>query len=674
MRESQLTTILSLLWVAGAGAQEMAVDSAAPSSVASRDSAAPGREAVLEGREVVATRDVPGSSRVIGREELERSASLAEALGREPGVLVRSSGGLGGFSTLSLRGSPSEQVEVFLDGVPLGGSAGSKVDVGPVPLDGLDRARILQAGSEGSEGAPRLELVSRRGWARLGGSLRTGSFGERAASGWWGDADGATTVSGWWETSRNDYPFPWDNGTRYNTADDGIRRLANNDFTGWGAAGAWRPAEEWEGSLRLEGSDRGLSSPLVADPQARWDRQSVQGRLRWARTDEWGRNLELSWRRGWSHWRDPDLSEGYESSKASRERADDGDFSASLERRSGGWFDPRGAIAFRWEGSDRRSVGAQDVAVTPDGSRATASGTLGWSGRDGDRLGAEMSAREDLARDQWEFSTAMGTTVGSPDTSTLKAASRAQVRLWARQGIFTEWVSGAWRERLPDFSEWMGDNGGGLPRPSLGPEKSTTFEWGGRTEPGDLRLDLAGWYADYRDPILSEMAGSSPLVVHVNGPGYEVAGLDAAGSWCGRILSARLAGTLQKARIRDPNPSLDGKEPRRTPRWKGSAELSAQPGAGFRLGYSLDAQGETWATELNTADDHRPGRVLHGVWIRWKRGPVALSAAVRNLTDVHTEDDEDLPLSGRQFQARLEFDFARSPSATITNQKENEKP
>lgn len=626
------------------------------------------REAVLEGRVVSSDgKDAPSGTIRLTRDDLSRSASLADALGREPGVLVRSTGGLGGFSTLSLRGSPSEQVEVLLDGVPLGGSAGSTVDVGPIPLDGLERAEILQAASDGSGGAPRLELTSRKGWARVGGSTRIGSFGEKAVSGWWGDASGKASVSSWWETSQNDYPFPWDNGTKYNTSDDGIRRLSNNDYTGWGAAGAWRPSEQWEGSVRLDGSRRGLSSPLLADPQGRWNRDALQGDLRWTGTGDCHQAAEASWRRGWSRWTDHDQSSGYQASTASRETADDGNLSWSVARRAGGWWDPRAALALRWEQSQRRSLGEQEVAETPDGSRASASASLGWSGRQSERWGMDLLARGDLARDERDFSMALSGATDAPDTVLWRKAGRAQGRIWAQQGRLREWMSVSVRERLPDFSEWMGDNGAGLPKLSLKPEKSATLELGTKAEFSRASVEFSLWYADYRDPILTTTAGTSPLIVHENGPGYAAAGADATASGNWHFLSGKVSGTVQKARIRDSNASLDGNEPRRTPRWKGSAELASDLPLGLRVGYTLDVQGSTWATELNSNDDYRPGRVLHGIWLRWKRGPVTATISVRNITNVHTEDIEDLPLSARQYQARLEVDFAHGPSKQDSN-------
>ena len=659
-------------------AQEAALDSVAQ-AVPSVDTSAP-HEAKLEGREVVAVPvGDPSSGGIrISRDELSRAPTLADALSREPGVLVRSAGGLGGFSTLSLRGSPSAQVEVRLDGVPLGGSAGSSVDLGPFALDGLERAEIVQAGWAGSDGSGRLDLVSRQGWARLGGSVRTGSFGEKGASGWWGDASGKAAVSGWWETSRNDYPFPWDNLTKVdNTGDDGIRRLSNNDYSGWGVAGVARPTEGMDASVRWEGSDKGVSSPSLPNPQGRWKRQSVQADIRREDDGIWRNDFEGSWRRGWSGWRDTARSTGYRADIASDETADDANASWSLHREAGGWMDPRLSVAGRWESSRRVSVGEVATAVTPNASRATASAGVGWSGKAGDLFGADLEGRWDLARDGRDFQIGLDGVSASSDTAFWRQARRGQIRIWSRlDQNLSGWVSGSARERLPDFSEWMGDNGAGLPNPGLKPERSAMLElgsrWAGRVGSASLSL----WQAIYKDPIEAITAGSSPLIVHQNASGYQAVGLDAKMSFSIWRLGGVATTTLEKARTENPNPALNGNEPALTPRWKSSLEATANLDFGFTAGYTLDAQGQTWATDLNSPDDFRTVRILHGIWLRWKHRSLAVSAIVRNLTDFHPQDMQDLPLSGRQYQIRLDFDFARRSSTPTdislsNNQTEN---
>jgi hypothetical protein len=641
-------------------AQEMAFDSLA------RDTGMT-REPVLERREVSGTSlGDPTRGVVLSREDLSVASTLSSALARIPGVQVLASGGMGSYTTLSLHGSPPEQVEVYLDGVPLGGSNGSTVDVGPYPLDGLQRAEIFQAGEEGSGASPRLDLVSRRGWSDWGGSVGIGSFGERSASGRWGDSSGRVAVAGWWETSQNDYPFMSDNNTPDNPSDDAIKKLSNNDFTGKGAFLGWRPSETLEGSVRWEASDQGLSTPLETNSLGRLDRQALQADLRKVDTGAWSDILEGSWRRGWSDWKDPTQSSGYLADIASDETSDDANASWSLRRRSGGWFDPRAWAGLRWEHSQRRSLGLQRAPETPDGNRSSGTLGLGWAGKTSDRFGADLEGRMDIGRDERDFLVALDSTPPIPDTVIWHHVWRGQARAWARWGEWSGWISASGKERVPDFSEWMGDNGSGLPNLGLKPEKSETVEIGSGWDQSGMHATLSVWDAEYEDPIeVDQAGGNSPLTIHRNEPGYEAAGLD--GRLWGKIgrFAGFAGGTLQKARTDDPNPALNGSVPRNTPRWKGSVAATADLGWGSTLGYTLDAQGSTWESEPNTSDVYRPGRAIHGIWLRWHRGQVSVLLAARNLTDVHTQDLWNLTLSGRQYQSQVDVDFDANRSSTI---------
>ena len=73
----------------------------------------------------VDTEQTPAFITVIEREQFEgKMEDIAEVMEKEAGIQVRQSGGLGSFSSVSLRGSTSEQVMVFLDGVLLNDASG----------------------------------------------------------------------------------------------------------------------------------------------------------------------------------------------------------------------------------------------------------------------------------------------------------------------------------------------------------------------------------------------------------------------------------------------------------------------------------------------------------------------------------------------------------------------
>jgi hypothetical protein len=74
--------------------------------------------------------------------EVTDAASLIEPL---PGVHVRRLGADDGFATLSIRGSSSTQVAVYLAGVPLSGGADPMLDLATLPLWPGARARVYRS-------------------------------------------------------------------------------------------------------------------------------------------------------------------------------------------------------------------------------------------------------------------------------------------------------------------------------------------------------------------------------------------------------------------------------------------------------------------------------------------------------------------------------------------------
>lgn len=86
--------------------------------------------------------------------------SLDEVLEQEVGVQTRVTGGEGSLSTVILRGAASEQVMIYLDGVPLNDAAGGAVDLSLVPLDNIERIDVYR-------GSTPLEL----GKASIGGAV-----------------------------------------------------------------------------------------------------------------------------------------------------------------------------------------------------------------------------------------------------------------------------------------------------------------------------------------------------------------------------------------------------------------------------------------------------------------------------------------------------------------------
>jgi iron complex outermembrane receptor protein len=71
--------------------------------------------------------------------------TLADVLAESVGVQVRRLGGLGAFSTLSIRGSTPGQVQFYMDGVPLSRAQNEVVNLSDLPLDAVERVEVYRS-------------------------------------------------------------------------------------------------------------------------------------------------------------------------------------------------------------------------------------------------------------------------------------------------------------------------------------------------------------------------------------------------------------------------------------------------------------------------------------------------------------------------------------------------
>ena len=164
--------------------------------------------------------------------------TLTEALADAVGVQVRRFGGLGDFSTVSIRGSSAGQVQVYLDGVPLSRAENEVVNLADLPLDAVDHVEVYRGATplafaqSGPGGV--VNVVSRRagGTPVTGVSTSYGSFETRKV-----DVARAASAGPWdylgfahYLGSAGDFAFTNDLGTTANPADDRTERRRNNGF------------------------------------------------------------------------------------------------------------------------------------------------------------------------------------------------------------------------------------------------------------------------------------------------------------------------------------------------------------------------------------------------------------------------------------------------------------
>jgi len=208
-----------------------------------------GSEEVIDLGELLVEEESLGNDEVVDRptsftvvidpmEMIDRSITLADVLDTVQGITVRTMGGLGSLSTISIRGLGSENVLVILDGVPLNPSGGA-VDLSDIPIDSLSKIEIIRGGDSShsgggaSGGVIRLTSVDFADGSSDCARISIGSFLTGTAS--YTNRSVYDTFHIEMSGSGGEYNFLNDNGTSHDTNDDFIDIRENNEYGSFNA-------------------------------------------------------------------------------------------------------------------------------------------------------------------------------------------------------------------------------------------------------------------------------------------------------------------------------------------------------------------------------------------------------------------------------------------------------
>ncbi len=162
--------------------------------------------------------------------------TVGEILSESVGIQVQRYGGLGAFSTISIRGSGANQVPVFLDGIPLSQTQNQTVDLSDLPLDGLAKIEAYRGtvpigfGGGGIGGVVNLVTREPTDQPTTDVSVGYGSFDTRKAVATHSRRIGAHTVLAHLSYLGSDGDFDYfdDNGTPETPQDDTTATRINN--------------------------------------------------------------------------------------------------------------------------------------------------------------------------------------------------------------------------------------------------------------------------------------------------------------------------------------------------------------------------------------------------------------------------------------------------------------
>lgn len=619
-------------------------------------------------------RDASAFATVLTHEQFAGTgADLGEVLERTVGVQVRNFGGLGDLSTISIRGSTAEQVEVFLDGIPLNRALGGGVDLSTLPLGNVERIEVYRgtapAGLALSNlgGAVELTTAPAYGGDESSASLGAGSFGTLDVGGSLRRALGGLSVlaAGGYQRSEGDFEFLDDNGTPKNTADDRTVARRNNDFQSVSFLGKGDTDLPWD-----------LNAALVDD----------------------------------FFWKDEGVP-GIGSNQSDSARLATIRNLAHLQLRGRGWL--RGTL----DAEQRFEVGYQSEAFQDlrgeigIGAQDTHNVTLGYASvtqssyRPIEDL--TLTAVADLRREEFRPSDALLEPEDGP-TSTrgaVNAVLESEARFLDRRlvidpalrfayvdderrpfgpfvtggperqidrrvtwkvggrGYLAEWleargnVSTAFR--APSFLELFGDRGSIVGNPELDPERGFNWDLGLAVTPEDgewfraVRLEAIYFYADVDDRILfiqnSQRTAVAENIARSRNQGVELTAAAALPAGFRATANA----TFQRTEDLSPSPSRHGNDLPGQPRTDvvGRVEWREAP---VTLFTEVEYLGENFLDPANLQEVSDRFLVAAGFKVA-VTDELGLTFEARNLADDRVSDVIGYPLPGRSFFGSIEW-------------------
>lgn len=183
--------------------------------------------------------DTTSQAQVIIPSQVKGQAqTVTQLLERAAGVQIRQYGGLDDFAAVSIRGSTTDQVLVYVDGILLNTAHGGVLDLSMLPLDQIARIEVYKGGAPGktTDSTPGgvIYIYTKRKPKETKNTIRNslGSFFTYR-----GHAERSQSFESFYYNaafdhfrSRGNFPYLDDRGTRANLNDDRIINRQNNDF------------------------------------------------------------------------------------------------------------------------------------------------------------------------------------------------------------------------------------------------------------------------------------------------------------------------------------------------------------------------------------------------------------------------------------------------------------
>jgi len=616
-------------------------------------------------------------------------STVAEIIESGVGTHVRRYGGLGSFSTASIRASSPGQVEIYMDGVPLMSGQWGVTNLANLPLEGLERVEVYRGGAPVDFGTPGIggvvNLVTRpAGDGRSFAALTGGSHGtlklDLLQS---GSVRGVGYLASFHHLrSDGDFEYLDRHGTPENPDDDEIVARQNNDFRATDLL--LRVAlPEWRG-WRFEVADdifkKESGVPGIENVHIRSVRYDIfRNIVRASVTSPFLRDaLEFKATGFHQHRRDrffnPDDEVG---------------FSRSDTDNLGRAYGVNATVTAHWHAASqvvKAFAETRRERFTPEDSNpAIGTGftrrrsTMSLSAEDrlfvGDFLELTAGYRLQESVDNYTGPIPFGEPPAprdEPNWSTFHGPSFGA--RWKVHPRMTVRANRTCYARFPSMMELFGASGTVEGNPELTPEEGTTEDVGvtvdlaGGGGPPWLvpavrtaRIELVLFHAE-REDLITFLQNSQRTVKAFNLESARVEGVEFSASasaghrrgGLGRV-DLTAAYTYQDARNTGPSPVYHDKRLPYEPAHSLILRTELRRG-GVRLWHEYRLEGESYRDRANLPENLSPARHIHGVGaaVGLLDGLVTLKGEIANLMDERLTDVEGYPLPGRTYTVGIE--------------------
>jgi iron complex outermembrane receptor protein len=220
----------------------------------------------------------PSQTIIEAKDFVGKYQDLQSVLETVSGVTVHDIGGFGHYAEAAVRGSAANQVQVFLDGIPLNGATGSAVDISKIPLSTLQEITVyknyppVEFFNDNAGAVINLSTATPR--QAQAASLEAGSFGYRAGTGMIEAKTGPVShsINVNYGYADNNYPYTNDRGTTHgptSTNDDTVETMDNNFFSTVSSrySNIWKvnPENTLTSQISAEVTDEGIFYYPMAD-------------------------------------------------------------------------------------------------------------------------------------------------------------------------------------------------------------------------------------------------------------------------------------------------------------------------------------------------------------------------------------------------------------------------